>query len=190
MWVFNEPAVGCVFHCCSTVCWGDLNRQSKDNREEKNPPGTSTLHNLANKKAAVIDKARPCPWSTAEYGFDLNQICFTESQKAKSPLKTFFWLCCCQKTSLRRLLKQPGYCLCVWSTGLCQLFNQRSQQHDHTVVGKQGIGSHRLTSRRTDVGRPLLGSKQTTVTLHHPLAPAHTSTHTRFNRTRARSYIF
>lgn len=89
MWVFNEPAVRCVFRCCSTVCWGDLNRQSKDNRKEKKTPATSTLHNLANKKAAVIDKAKPCPCSIAECGFDFNQICSVESEKAKYPWKCF-----------------------------------------------------------------------------------------------------
>lgn len=164
MWVFNEPAVRCVFQCCSTVYWRDLNRQSKDNREEKKhqPPALCTLWQI--KKAAVIDKAKPCPCGIAECGFGFNHICLMESEKAKNPMKMFFWLLLPPQTSLGQLIKRPGlpgYCLCIWLTGLCQLFILAFKQCDHTVEGKQGIGSNHLMSHKTDISGPLLGLKQT-----------------------------
>lgn len=193
MWVFNEPAVRCVFQCCSTVYWRDLNRQSKDNREEKKhqPPALCTLWQI--KKAAIIDKAKPCPRGIAECGFGFNHICLTESEKAKNPMKMFFWLLLPQ-TSLGQLIKRPGlpgYCLCIWLTGLCQLFILAFKQHDHTVEGKQGIGSNHLMSHKTDISGPLLGLKQTN---GEPASftgtDPHHHTHTCFNLTLSYSSIF
>lgn len=162
MYIFNEPTVVGISQCCSTVCWRDLNSQRQGGKN------TSRQHapHSGKKKAALVDKAKLWQCSAAEYGFDYTQLFFISSEIITikntqsgfmTPLLQFLLL---PQTSLSRLIKQPGlpgYCLCIWLTGLCQPFNLPSKQHDHTAVSIQAIGSNCLTFCRTVVSGLLLG---------------------------------
>lgn len=160
MYIFNEPTVVGISQCCSTVCWRDLNSQRQGG---KKTPAASSFHNLA-KKAALVDKAKlwQCSWIWIWLCSTLLYIVKNNNNKKKT-LKVVLWLLLqfllLPQTSLSRLIKQPGlpgYCLCIWLTGLCQPLNMPSKQRDHTVVGKQAIGSSCLRFCRTVVSGLLL----------------------------------
>lgn len=112
--------------CCSTVCWGDPNHQSKDNRDKKEnhqPPALCTIWQIIYKKKKLLLLSRWSRIPAALPSVDWTQICFTESEK------TFVWLFLTQllqflllpQTSLGGLIKQPGlpgyclFCLINWA---------------------------------------------------------------------------
>lgn len=185
MWVFNEPAVRCVFRCCSTVCWGDLNRQSKDNRKEKKhqPPALCTTWQI--KKLLLLTRWSRVPVALLSVDLTLIKSALRSQKKPNIQENVFLNLLLqfllMPQTSLSRLIKQPGlpgYCLCIWWTGLCQLSTCPPNNTTTPLLpNKALVPTVWCPAGPTSAGL-CSGWSRRTVTLHHPLAPTqHHHTH-------------
>lgn len=98
------------------------------------------------------------------------------------------------QTNLSRLIKQPGlpgYCLCIWRTGLCQLSTCPPNNTTTPLLpNKAPVPTVWCPAGPTSAGL-CSGWSRRTVTLHHPLAPTqHHHTHIYASIVPWHSFIF